>query len=243
MSSSIDVHCRVGAGRPEESRSVDAALREMDAASMEWAWICPTDSHVAVRNGAGNDFIAQTAAAHPDRFVGCAVANPWFGDEATMELYRTFGIGLQVLFLHPPVQGFQLSDPLVDPLIEMAREYNAPIYAHTGTPICAEPFQLAALARRHPRAKFIMEHGGYADFWYDGTPAASMVSNIWLETSLIDGDNITSAIQILGAERLVFGSAAPLSVVSVEVEKTAALPIPQDDIAKILRHNAQGLLP
>ena len=51
---------------------------------------------------------------HGHNDVGCAVANPWFGDEATDELRRAFENGLRALFLYPPIQGFQLSDPLAD---------------------------------------------------------------------------------------------------------------------------------
>ena len=140
MSGYVDVHCRVGPGRPHESRPVDQALREMDRAGIERAWICPTEAYVAVGNREGNDFIAATVRAHPDRFVGCATANPWYQARAVEEVRRALGEGLAVLYLCPPLQGFQLSDELVDPLIEAAREFTAPIYAHTGTPICSEPF-------------------------------------------------------------------------------------------------------
>jgi len=239
----IDAHCRVGECDREESRSVEAALREMDASGVGLSWICPPDVCAAVRNREGNALIARAVAAHPDRFVGCAVANPWSGQGAVAELRHAFEGGMRVLFLHPPVQGFQLSDPLVDPLIAVAQEHRAPVYAHTGTPVCAEPFQLAALARRHPEVRFIMGHMGFADFWYDAVPAAATSENIWLETSLMDGGTIADAAERLGVERLVFGSAAPLSALGAEIEKISRLPLPQPDVERILRHNAERLLP
>ena len=60
------------------------------------------------------------------------------------------------------------------------------VYAHTGTPITAEPFQLAELARTFPDVPMVMGHMGYTDFWYDAVPAALQSENIYLETSLID---------------------------------------------------------
>jgi hypothetical protein len=181
-------------------------------------------------------------AVHPDRFVGYAVANPWFGDRAVAELRRAFGSGLKALFLHPPVQGFQLSDPLVDPLVEVAIEHGVPIYAHTGTPICAEPFQLAALARRFPQGRFIMGHMGYADFWYDAIPAGQSSDNIWLETSHIDPDLILNGLASLGAARFLFGSCAPYSSVKVELAKISTLPLDEHDRALVLGGNAGELL-
>lgn len=242
MNRITDAFSRIGAGRPEESRLPDTALREMDAAGVELSWVAPTDSFVAVDNREGNDYVAQVVAKHPDRFVGCAVANPWYGDRAVEELRGAFGSGLKVLFLYPPAQGFQLSDPLVDRLVEAAIEHSVPVYAHTGTPVCAEPFQLAALARRFPEGRFIMGHMGYSDFWYDAAPAAQSCDNIWLEVSLIDPDIISNGVAILGARRFLFGSCAPYSSVKLELEKLGELEMSEDDRALVLGGNAGELI-
>jgi uncharacterized protein len=242
MSNYIDVHSRVGEGRPFESRTVDDALREMDETGIEQAWICPTDVYTAVLNSEGNNFIAKTVASHSNRFVGCAVANPWFGKKALIELRAAFEKGLRVLYLCPPVQGFQLSDIIVDSLIEVAIEFNAPVYAHTGTPVCSEPFQLAALARRNPKAKFIMGHMGYADFWYDATPAAKANENIWIETSFINADVLKDGIAKIGVSRFLFGTSAPLSGVRPEIQKILDLGLSTESTKMILYHNALKVL-
>jgi len=233
----IDVHCRIG-----DDRTVEAALREMDSAGVSQAWVCPKDVYAAVRNVEGNSQTAQLVRAYAGRFVGCAVANPWYGKDALVELERALGLGLKVLCLLPPVQGFQLSDHLVDDLVRLASERGTPIYAHTGTPICSEPFQLAALARRHPRGKFIMGHMGFADFWTDAAVAAMTSENIYLETSLMDGDVITEALRKLGSRRLVFGSDAPISDVDVELRKIRSLPASPQEIGHILAGNAKEIL-
>jgi len=135
-----------------------------------------------------------------------------------------------------------LSDPLVDGLVEVATGFGAPIYAHTGTPICAEPFQLVALARRFPQGRFIMGHMGYSDFWYDAIPAGQCLDNVWLETSLIDPDLILHGLKTLGPARFLFGSSAPYSSVKVELEKLSPLLTREPDRGWVLRGNARGLL-
>lgn len=242
MTRIVDTHSRLGDNGREESRSIDKALCEMDAAGVSIAWICPVDHCVAVHNSKGNDAILAAMTAHPNRFVGCAVANPWRGVAAVRELQRAFEECLRVLFLHPPLQGFQLSDPLIHPLIQVAIEHHAPIYAHTGTPICAEPFQLAALARRYPEGRFIMGHMGYSDFWYDAVSAALTAPNILLETSRIDCDIIMNGIKALGPKRFLFGSDAPFCTIEAEVEKVTSLDLPPDDLSLILQGNAEALL-
>ncbi len=167
MDGIIDIHSIIGPGCPEESRPVDQTLREMDSAGVAVSWICPSAAYAAVLNREGNKFIAETVKNSKERFIGCAVVNPWFGNEGVIDLQRAFEDGLRVFYLHPLLQGFQISDPIIHPLVETAIVYGAPIYDHTGTPVCSEPFQMAALARRFPKGKFIMWHMGYADFWYE----------------------------------------------------------------------------
>ena len=64
-----------------------------------------------------------------------------------------------------------------------------------------------------------MGHMGYSDFWYDAIPAAATAENVWIETSFIDGDLIGEGVKQLGAERFVFGTAAPLGAVMPEVSR------------------------
>src|ERR1035437_8965457 len=84
----VDVHCRIGPGRPGEDRPAETVLQEMDASGVRQAWICPMDPFAAVRNAQGNSMIAQRVQAHAGRFIGCAVANPWYGNDALAELVR-----------------------------------------------------------------------------------------------------------------------------------------------------------
>ena len=239
----VDVHSRVGVGRGFETRRPDQALSEMRRFGVAVSWICPPDACAAVRNHEGNDYVAGVVADNRDAFVGCAVANPWYGDEAVEELGRAFEMGLRVLYLHPSIQGFQISDEIVDPVVVAAQQRGMPIYVPTGTPVCAMPYQLSALARKHRDARFIMGHMGYADFWYDAVGAARGTENIWLETSFMDVDIIRDAVKSLGPERVVFGTAAPLADVGVEIEKLGMLGLPQADFDKIMYLNARGLMP
>lgn len=66
-------------------------------------------------------------------------------------LRSAFADGLCGLYVHPGLQGFHLTDGIIDPLVEVCVKHNLTIYNHTGTPVCAMPFQIAEIARRHPR--------------------------------------------------------------------------------------------
>ena len=90
----VDAHVHLGHGR-EKRLSADQLLAEMDQHGVARAVICPMDEEIILRNRAGNDRILAAVQAHPDRFVGFAVANPWYGQEAIEELRRAVGEGLR----------------------------------------------------------------------------------------------------------------------------------------------------
>jgi predicted TIM-barrel fold metal-dependent hydrolase len=129
----------------------------------------------------------------------------------------------------------------VHPLVETCREQGGVVYAHTGTPITSEPFQLAELARTFPDVSLVLGHMGFTDFWYDAAPAALQSQNIYLETSLIDIMNIAHAIERVGARRILFGSDFPETDLSLEVEKMEMLEIGEAQRRSIMSDNALAL--
>ncbi|UCD29059.1 MAG: amidohydrolase family protein, partial [Planctomycetota bacterium] len=145
----IDCHCHLGTGIRKRV-SAEELLRQMDDANVARAVICTVDQFVAVKNRTGNDEIIAAVRNWPERFWGLAAVNPWFGDQAVKELIRCLESGLLGLKLNSHLQGFVLSDPLVHPLLEVCRNHGALVYAHTCTPITAEPFELSELARTFP---------------------------------------------------------------------------------------------
>ena len=202
----------------------------------------PADEFVAVFNDEGNTMMADLVKQYPDRLSALAVANPWYGKKAVDSLKKAFERGLCGLYLHPGRQGFHLTESVVDPLIEVCLEYGKPIYSYTGTPVCAMPLQLAALAGRFPEAPFVMGHMGYSDFCgYDEIPAAQQAPNIYLETSCCWGAEVKAAIENLGAERVLFGTGYPRSLPKPEFEKIRPLNLPQDVFSKYTNENARRL--
>jgi predicted TIM-barrel fold metal-dependent hydrolase len=82
---------------------------------------------------------------------------------------------------------------------------------------------------------------GYTDFWYDAVPAALQADNIHLETSLIDIMNIATALERVGAARLLFGSDHPESDLALEIEKMTLVDMSPDQRVRVMRTNAETL--
>jgi len=219
----VDAHCHIGQGRFKRLTATQL-LAEMDARGVDQAVVCPVEEYITVFNREGNDYILRAVKEHPDRLIGFATVNPWYGEGAIKELRRAVNEGLRGLKLHSALQGYFINDDLVYPVIEAAAELGIPVYFHTGTPIYALPLQLRYLAADFPEVDFIMGHAAYADFWLDLLPAARGLTNIYIETSLrASTQMLQSAVDDLGPHRIMFGSDSPASSIKVELAKIEAL--------------------
>lgn len=236
----VDGHCHLDAAGEEPA--VSELLSEMDALGVDRAVICPTEMYIAVYNREGNDYIIEAVRGHPQRFIGLATVNPWYGYKAIEELERSIKSGLKGLKLHPFLQGFHLTHEVARPIVEACAALGIPVYVHTGTPISSMPFQLAELARGFPEVPFIMGHMGHSDFWRDTIPAASRSDNIYLETSLVAVGLIRDAFEKLGAGRLIFGSDVPHSNLACELEKMSAIEMSGEEQRKVFGENLLSLL-
>jgi predicted TIM-barrel fold metal-dependent hydrolase len=219
----IDAHCHIGQGR-RKKLTPSQLIAEMDACGVDQAVVCPVDEHITVFNRGGNDYILRAVREHPDRFIGFATVNPWYGEGAVKELKRAVNEGLRGLKLHSALQGYFINDDLIAPVIEAAVELGIPVYFHTGTPIHALPLQLSYLAADFPQVDFIMGHAAHADYWLDLLPAVRGLGNIYIETSLRSSTWVLqSAVDELGSHRVMFGSDSPVSSIKVELAKIETL--------------------
>jgi uncharacterized protein len=230
----IDAHCHIGQGRYKRLTPSEL-ITLMDENRIEKAVVCPVEEHITVYNREGNDYLLDAVRKHPDRLIGFATVNPWYGDTAVEELQRAVGEGLRGLKLHSTLQGYFINDELVYPVIETAQELDIPVYFHTATPIFSLPLQLSDLAGEFPGVRFIMGHAAASDFWIDAVPATQMHDNIFVESSLRSGSTVLQElVHELGAGRLMFGSDTPCSTMAVELAKIDSLELSPVDKQMVL---------
>ena len=236
-----DAHCHVGEGSLK-NQSVEKLLANMDRNGVEKAVIVPVEEYLAVKNEEGNSYILELCNRYPDRFWGFATANPWFGEKALKMLRYFLSGGLRGLKFNSTVQGFKINDALIYPFMELAEEFKAPVYFHTGTPVCAMPFQLHELAGRYPGVRFIMGHCGYSDFWQDIPFIVAHSENIWFDTSLSMTSRTEAILDLGGSGRVLFGSDSPRSNLEYEIRKVKLCRAEQKDIEAIMGANLVTLL-
>lgn len=218
-----------------------AVLAAMDREGIACSVLGPPDAQTAVYNEQGHAALRGAAAAHPGRFVWLATVNPWYGDQALDLLDAAFDAGARGLFLNPARQGFALTEPVLRPLLDGCARRARPVYSLTGTPVCAEPLQLAELARSYPDLPFVMGRAGYSDFWYDVAHALRQAPNLLLETSCTTPGLVREALAAVGPARLLFGSGAPASSLGTELHKIKLLGLSAAERTAVMETNARRL--
>jgi predicted TIM-barrel fold metal-dependent hydrolase len=215
----FDAHVRIGENR-DSGLTVAALLAAMDAHDIDRALIAPSEGQIAVRNREGNAAVAAAAAASGGRLLAYAVATPWRGSASVDELARARDDGARALCVDSALQGFDLMDGTIEPLLEFAESSGWPVYIRTGTPPGHLPMPTALLARRHPGLSIIMGRSGATDFWIDAAPALRFAPNLFGDTSYAPWDTVLSGLARdpeIGTARLVFSTDLPYATAAGEV--------------------------
>jgi uncharacterized protein len=101
---------------------------------------------------------------------------------------------------------------------------------------------LVALAERFPGVTFVLGHSGVGNIDFYGVELVAPRPNIVLETSGGYTTVVRAALDVLGPERVLFGSEFPLQHPSVELAKFAALDLTPDQWRAVAWDNAARLL-
>ncbi|HEX6538303.1 MAG TPA: amidohydrolase family protein [Candidatus Dormibacteraeota bacterium] len=203
--------------------TVDDLLGVMDAAGIDHA-VCLGWPFADQRLCAEvNDYLAKAQHAHPDRITGFGCVNPG-ASGAAAELRRIAGLGLRgVGELNCDAQSFALDDGRVAEAVAVSMELALPWTLHCSEPVghayagkgTATPDLVAAFALRHPELKLVCAHlGGGLPFFAHMPEVAALCRRLWFDTAAVPflyrPTAYRSVVDLVGADRLLFGSDYPL---------------------------------
>lgn len=215
----LDGHVTIGESR-DASLSVEQLLATMDLLGIDRALVAPAEHFVPVRNRDGNELTAEAARRSGDRLLAYAVATPWLGEEALDELRRAREAGARALKLDPALQGFDLLDGQVEPLVAFAIDAGWPVYVRTGTPPHALPLQVAWLASRFPEGSFVLGKSGATDFSHDGPATLAAAPNVYADSVYVEWPTALAAADPPGSGgRVVFTTDAPFADPAIELRR------------------------
>ncbi|MFP3951940.1 MAG: amidohydrolase family protein [Candidatus Bathyarchaeia archaeon] len=161
-----------------------------------------------------NQLIEETVQSYEDSLIGLFKANPQHDVEAEkVEEALESGI-YSGIDLDPTNDGYGVGSSIMDPIVDVAGEYNVPVYVHSGDSIFCPPEAVARYASETPDVNFITSMSRRA-------PEASMdVDNLYLLSNPFPALAFQRGrADRYPVERLIFASEAPLG--SQDVELTA----------------------
>jgi uncharacterized protein len=197
-----------------------------------------------------HDELSDAVSNFADRLTPFCWAAPRLGQAGVDEVRRCFSeLGYRGLKLHPAQEQCNMDDAAVYPFIEVAREFNAPTTVHSQLAVRGcEPWRLLTLAEAFPDVTFLMAHMGGDGGFVQGNQSARIVKdfpNIVLETSTTVTDpwaTFLGPAQVVGPERVVLGSDAPLHHVALNLLKMDLLEMDDDWRRLMLGGNVQRIL-
>jgi predicted TIM-barrel fold metal-dependent hydrolase len=191
---------------------------------------------------AANEITAAAVARFPHALAGVVYLSPEHPAASLDELNRYVADGSFVgvkLWI-----AMRASDSRLDRLAERITELQVPVLQHAwyktvdGTPDESTPADVASLARRHPELQIQMAHLGGAG--KRGVADIGPYPNIVVDTS--GGDpvlgEVDHAVAELGAERVIFGSDAPIRDPATSLSKVFGSRLSERERGLVLRENA-----
>lgn len=204
-----------------------------------------------------NDYIMEAIARYPDRLVGFCAVQPLAGDRAVEELERCVRGGVRGIGeLRCDTQGFDLADmSAMSPIVEIAIKNRLVLLTHSSEPVGHSypgkgditPAILYRFVQAFPEATIVLAHwGGGLPFYALMPEVRRALANAYFDTAaspfLYQDAVFEHVVQIIGADKILFGSDFPLIGQSRIIKSVQSLNLTEEAKRLILGDNAQRIL-
>ena len=187
---------------------------------------------------------------HPGLVFGYCLVNPNYTDHALAEIEARATAGMVGIKL---AASRRADDPLLDPIAALAAGRGLPILHHVWqhrrrdwpNQEASDAVELACLAARHPRARFILAHLGGGGDWAHSLRVLRDAPNVWVDLSGsgIDHGMLEHALEAVGVARLLWGADITLDTGWAKLRHLESLGLNEAELAQIRHGNAEAVFP
>ncbi|PKL76871.1 MAG: hypothetical protein CVV27_08040 [Candidatus Melainabacteria bacterium HGW-Melainabacteria-1] len=241
----IDAHTHIeGLPDCEWQDPPELMLRLMDEAGIDQAIVMTyCDAPLEHADYDPLAYVHNAVKKYPERLMGFARLNP--GSEQAVGLLEQAILqqGFRGLKLHPFGYRIPADHECTLKLLQKAGQLNVPALFHCGDEEYTLPLQLERAARAVPETNIIFGHmGGYFHV-QDAIDVARRCPNVYLETSATPHVHlIREAIELLGAERVIYASDGPGCDPSIERQKIEMIGLRDADRQRVFSANILRLM-
>ena len=204
-----------------------------------------------------NDYILESIARYPKRLVGFCAVQPNSYEAALAEVERCAQAGVKGLGeLRPDMQLFDLGDEtLMQPLVDILKKYKLILLTHASEPVGHEypgkgsitPDVLYPFITSFLDLTIVCAHwGGGLPFYALMPEVKRAMGNVFFDTAaspfLYSPQVYNHATQLVGADKILFGSDYPLLEQNRLLQEIRSLDLTEEDKGLILSGNARRLL-
>ncbi len=204
-----------------------------------------------------NDYVLEAVQRFPDRLIGFCCVNPVHAVSAD-EVKRCLdsgcsGVG-ELAFYGKGIDEAALE--MLSPIMAMCREKDCIALIHTNEPVGHQypgkaPMtltQIFAMVKRFSDNKIVLAHWGGGIFLYHllKREIRESLKNVWFDTAaspfLYDPKVYQVAKDLMGLEKILFGTDYPLLKPSRYFKEMKAAGLSEEEIAAVCGKNAEALL-
>ena len=204
-----------------------------------------------------NDYILESIARYPQRLIGFCTVQPNSCEAAIAEIERCVEGGIRgVGEIRPDMQLFDFGDKeVMEPFIEVIAKHELILLTHASEPVGHQypgkggitPDVLYPFMDSCPNLTIVCAHwGGGLPFYALMPEVKKTLSKVFFDTAasplLYSPQVYTQVVQLVGADKILFGSDYPLLAQDRLLDEIRSLDLPEETKALILSGNAQRLL-
>ncbi len=203
-----------------------------------------------------NDYILESIARYPRRLIGFCAVQP-LSIKATAEIERCVRGGIKgVGEMRPDMQLIDLAQAeVMRPLVDVLRKHKLILLTHTSEPVghnypgkgSITPGRLYPLFTAFPDLPVVCAHwGGGLPFYALMPEVREAMKNVYFDTAaspfLYSPQIYNQVVQLVGADKILFGSDYPLLAQSRLLQEINSADLPDEARSLILHGNARKLL-
>ena len=204
-----------------------------------------------------NDYILESVARYPKRLIGFCAVPPHADEAALAEIERCARGGIKgVGELRPDMQSADFtSKEAMEPLVEVLRKHKLILLTHASEPVGhsypgkgkVTPDMLYPFITNFPDLPIVCAHwGGGLPFYTLMPEVREALENVYFDTAaspfLYRPEIYSQVRQLVGTDRILFGSDYPLMPPSRLLREIDSLNLPKEARSMILSGNARRLL-
>jgi len=195
---------------------LDKHMARMERAGIDktLVWLKPDYKGTEIEGH--NRYVYDAVQKYPDKLIGFGWADPTVSVEHALEMVRvcTEEYGLHGVKMNGAQNNYIIDDPQIAlPVAEAIAKTGKAIAFHVGPDAYerTHPFRAANIARMYPEMPVLMVHMGMTDVDMNRAviEMAQQCPNMYLIGSATTYKAVVNAINVLGAERVLFGTDDP----------------------------------